>query len=73
MPEYTVTFTTVASVNVRVEADDVDDAIDKAWDDAAITLCHQCARKVEVGDELEPDRVFDESTGDTVWERKTGK
>lgn len=70
MSEYAVIFISTASASVRVEADDADEAIDKAWDAGPPTsLCHQCARAVDLSGEWEPDAVIDDITGDTVWER----
>lgn len=67
---YTVYFTQIASASVRnVEAEDSEDAIDQAWDQLPLSICHQCASKVELAGEWEPDAVVD-ADGNTVWENK---
>lgn len=70
MSEYTVHFIQTASAAItRVEAEDTDDAIEKAWDRLPGPLCHQCARDVELAGEWEPECVTD-SDGETVWKEK---
>ncbi len=70
MPEYTVTFTAETSAVVTVNADDPDDAIERATEHLPGSLCHQCAgyRREYSRDEgdFEPVTVVDES-GDEVW------
>ncbi len=50
MNTYRVYFATEASSVVTVEAEDRDDAIDKAYERHYVSLCHQCAHEVELGD-----------------------
>lgn len=69
MSKFTVHFTTVASTTVTVEADDHDEAIDKACNEVYVSLCHQCAGEADFGGEWEPEAVTDEA-GKTVWEEK---
>lgn len=70
MSEYTVHFVTCASTSVRVQAEDPDDAIDRAYGDVYASLCHQCSRQLEVAGDWEPECVIDEESNDVVWERK---
>jgi hypothetical protein len=67
--KYTVHFTTVASTTVQVEADDPDEAIDRAYNEVYVSLCHQCAHEMDLGGEWEAEAVTDES-GKTLWEEK---
>lgn len=66
MNKYTVHLLSVAETPVHVEAEDVDEAIDKACNQASPQLCHQCAHRVGLGDVWEPSAVFNE-TGELVW------
>ncbi|QSM87561.1 hypothetical protein I3U44_17175 [Mycobacteroides abscessus subsp. bolletii] len=73
MSEYTVYFTTVASSpGITVEADDPEDAINKAWDSDDLpslgSICHQCARAFDLGGEWEPNAV--ECDGKVVWSER---
>lgn len=69
---YTVYFSQSAGTAVRdVEADDAEDAIDKAYDDLPGGLCHQCAARIDLAGDWEPEAVTD--NGKTVWERKPTK
>lgn len=68
MPEFAVHYTTVASTCVTVTADDVSDAIEKADRQVGRSLCHQCAREVELGGEWELDVVYNNETGKQVWQ-----
>lgn len=63
MPNYTVLGIASATVSAKVEADNPEEAIDKA-DLPSTGLCHQCAKDVEVGDVYE-FAVLD-ATGDEV-------
>jgi hypothetical protein len=73
MTKYTVYLETGLEVGVKVEAADADEAIDKAYDERPGSICAQCSgwgqnwTKSE-GDELEPNCVVDDATGETVWE-----
>lgn len=68
MSTYDVYLSTPAETVVRaVEAEDPDEAIELAYDQAPVVLCHQCAAKVDMAGEWEPTAVFD-SSGDVVWE-----
>lgn len=66
MSEYTVWFSTPAEAAVTVQADDPDDAIEKAYNDLPGSLCHQCAHDYQVGGEWEPDVVLDGDSNE-VW------
>jgi hypothetical protein len=55
---YTIYLTTMASTAVQVEADDLESAIDAAYEETP-SICAQCAgwgqeRNLELGDEWEP-------------------
>lgn len=74
MPEYTVYFSTTAgSPGVRVEADDPDEAIEKACNSNNLpslgSICHQCAPKFDMGGDWEPTHVFD-ADDKQVWGEK---
>ena len=43
MPEYTLYFTTTASQSVTVEAGDLDEAIDEAYEEIRPSLCASCS------------------------------
>lgn len=64
--KYTVYLSGFAETSVTVEADDPDEAAEKACNEAHPFICHQCAEEVQVGDEWEPNAVFNED-GDVVW------
>jgi hypothetical protein len=52
--KYRVLFTVGATVQVEVEADNEEEAKEKAWEVAeAPCLCHSCADQVETGDLIE--------------------
>lgn len=55
-----------ASASVEVEADDIDEAREKAENEVYVSLCHQCAHEVEVSDDWETHSVYDES-GQLAW------
>lgn len=63
---YTVHLNGFANTSVTVEADDHDEAIEKACNEARPFICHQCAKEVEVGDEWEPNAVFN-ADDEVVW------
>ena len=67
MPSYTVYFTTVGSTHVKVEASDPEEALDKAYDEVYVYLCHQCAHELDLGGEWEADSVYDNETNEEVW------
>lgn len=51
MPQYRVTFLVDASVSILVDAENEEQAKEKAWEEASSpTLCHQCSDELEVGD-----------------------
>jgi hypothetical protein len=50
MPKYRVYLVTTASATVEVEADDTEQAIELAFQEAPGGLCHQCARDYDLGD-----------------------
>lgn len=66
--KYTVYLSGFAETWVTVEADDPDEAAEKACNEASPLICHQCSKEVQVGDEWEPNAVFNED-GDEVWAR----
>lgn len=73
MPEYTVYLSKGTEISVRVEAEDVDAAIDKAYEVDVSGICAQCSgwgKKWgrDESDDMEPTAVIDESTGKTVWD-----
>jgi predicted Zn-dependent protease with MMP-like domain len=68
--KYTVYFTQTASAEVKVEAGDYNDAIERAWEDLPSSLCHHCASQVDLLGDWEPDAVVNES-GKTVWQERT--
>ena len=57
-----------ASASVEVEADDIDEAREKAENEVYVSLCHQCAHEVEVSDDWETHSVYDD-TDHLVWTR----
>lgn len=67
--KYTVYLSGHAETSVTVEADDHDEAIEKACSEANPFICHQCAREIQVCEEWEPNAVFNED-GDEVWARQ---
>lgn len=71
MTEYVVHFATTASTSERVTADDPEEAVDKAWSEVYVSLCHQCGRECDLTGEWEPVAVTDLATGELVWEEKT--
>ncbi len=50
MPKYYVTFEVSASASIEVEADNPDEAEQKAEEEIHVSLCHQCARNIHLGD-----------------------
>lgn len=70
MAEYQVHFLQTVSISVTVEADDPEDAIEKAFDEAPSGVCAQCSGwgqqwgRDDDG-ELIPDAVT--ADGETVW------
>lgn len=51
MAKYRVVLSTNVTTTVVVEADSPEEAVEKAEEETDITLCHQCNREVEIGDE----------------------
>jgi excinuclease UvrABC ATPase subunit len=43
MSEYTIYFTSTASCSIKVEADDLEAAIEEAWQEAPSGVCAQCS------------------------------
>lgn len=72
MSKYTVYFDQVASTAVEVEADDYDEAIEKAEIEAYIEacICHQCARHIDLSGDWEPESVYETGGREPVWERR---
>ena len=71
MAEYTVYFSSGASAWVnKIQAEDADEAIDKACNEVHVTLCHQCAREVDLSGDWEPEAVINEDTGKIEWEAR---
>lgn len=71
MSEYSVYFTQTVGVTVSVEADDIEDAIERAYDEAPGSICAQCSGWGRSWDrdedgELKLIAVSDES-GNEVW------
>lgn len=62
MTLYGVMFTATASRLEKVEADSPEEAREKARAGVYVSLCHQCAHEVELGDfeddEDDPESVF---------------
>jgi len=70
MAKFTVQLIAASSISVTVEADDVDDAIDKAYNEEPGGICAQCSGWNEnwcrdEGDS-EASEVMDEN-GNVVW------
>jgi len=56
--KYSVSIPWHCSVVVEVEAENAEEAAEKALNDVNPTLCHQCSDEVELGDcnvDFEPD------------------
>jgi len=74
MAEYKIPFKTGAFTWVTVEADNYDDAVDKAFVEGMPGVCAQCAgwgnyaahSGVELGDEWEADETYYEVDGEYV-------
>lgn len=71
MSEFKVYFEGMAGVVVTVEADDAEDAIEKAYDEIPSGVCAQCSGwrekwSLDVPDDWKLDSVADEN-GDTVY------
>jgi hypothetical protein len=60
MPKYGVSIPIYASAYVEVEADSEEEAIEKAEESYHVSLCHQCAREVEIGE-------FDDSASSEAY------
>lgn len=65
--KYLVSMSTGASGVVEVEADSPDEAVDKACEEMYVSICHQCAREVTVGDEWEPEAAYEVESNKEVW------
>ena len=57
MSLYRVNLTQTVSAVIDVEADNEDDAIDSAHEQAPNSLCNHCANHVEMSDDWELNRV----------------
>lgn len=68
MTAYTVHFTSLASAWATVEAESPEAAVDLAYNEVHVSLCHQCGRDVELGGEWEAIMAFDDDAGKPVWE-----
>ena len=72
MDEYLVTIVMGASQTIAVEAESVDEAIGTAFDAAEYCLCHECAKKFDLGDDdgvvvvLNGEEVEDTTTSGTL-------
>lgn len=54
MSRWQVVITVDASICVEVEADDAEQAKDRAWEQASVPgICHQCSDDITLGDLLE--------------------
>lgn len=72
--KYRVSMVQTASTMVEVEAEDIDDAIDKAWQEAPGGLCAQCSGwnnppGVDLAGEWEASVVYDEHDHE-VWNER---
>lgn len=72
--KYRVAMVQTASTMVEVEAEDVDDAIDKAWQEAPGGLCAQCSGwghgpGIDLAGDWEPSEVFDDQNNQ-VWNER---
>ncbi len=65
MTEYNVLVGFDCNVSIEVEADSPEEARDKAQAEASVSLCHQCARDVNMNDQT---YVIVESDGANVLE-----
>jgi hypothetical protein len=50
MAKYRVAFHATASASVEVEAESEEEAREEAYNELYVSLCHQCARQVDLGD-----------------------
>lgn len=71
MAKYKVTLRAYAFTSVEVEADDPDEAVDKAYDAGTPTLCAQCSgwgqdTSLELNEVWEATDVYD-AGGKVVW------
>ncbi len=64
MNRYVVTIAHDACTLHEVEAESVSGAIDAAMDEAGVSLCHQCAKEVELGDPMRAVYVENLETGE---------
>lgn len=73
MAHYTVHFTKIESISVRVEADSPEDAIEMAYDEAPADVCAQCSGwgqrwTRESPDELTAETVWNDDDNSQAWE-----
>jgi hypothetical protein len=57
MTKYRVFYSTTASTAVEVEADNEEQAIEKADQDVFVRLCHQCSGELDLSDSFDLDEV----------------
>ena len=70
MSAFKVWFSQVASSPcIEVDAEDYEEATDKAWNQLPGSLCHQCAGEVDLSGDWEPCLVED-ANGNVIWEHK---
>lgn len=65
--KYTVLLQSAAGTWVDVEADTPQEAAQRGEEDAHVSICHQCAGQVDVGDEWEVVEVLDEDSNEVDW------
>jgi hypothetical protein len=70
MAKYLVTGLVDATVSVHVDADSPEDAAAAGWNHPRFhaSLCHQCARVVQVGDISGTMVIADDGAGDVVYD-----
>lgn len=50
--KYTVNLVYDASCSIEIESKSIEDAIEAAYDEISPSLCHYCARDLNIGDHL---------------------
>lgn len=75
MTTYRVYLETYASTAITVEADDPDEALDKAYERAPSRLCHQCTGYgglpgIELAGDWEHHSTWDEDSGVEVYNKE---
>lgn len=69
MTEFRVFLVASASMTIDVTADSLDEAMDKAYNEAYVSLCHQCDDYVDFSDDWQPILVTD-TAGEILWEER---